>query len=218
MWKLLCDLQPEEVKLECERANLVVSHQSSQNIIRLSKYIISTGYDPETFYFNTHYQGDKTTPLIGMAARNLKAAHCFSSSKTNVTPVNVVTSSVSTPVKSNIQQKTDESIALLLEQVTKMSADILKLKAHAEHQLNVIQPNQTLSSLAQDRARSIPILDRYSDAGQTWSEDGQTWSDGSSLPSLPFWSSRESVTSTGSSLNASVSSDQENADMIKICL
>ena len=67
-WKLLGDLEPEELRLECERANLSSSEKSSHNCIKLSKYILGNGYDPETFYFNTHYKADKTNPLMGMSA------------------------------------------------------------------------------------------------------------------------------------------------------
>ena len=67
-WKLLGDLEPEELKLECERANLLSSDKVSHNCIKLSKYILNNCYDPETFYFNTHYKADKTSPLMCMSA------------------------------------------------------------------------------------------------------------------------------------------------------
>ena len=67
-WKLLGDLLPSELKLECERAGIEVSPKGSHNMIKLSKYILSNGYDPETFFFNTHYQADKTHPLLGMTS------------------------------------------------------------------------------------------------------------------------------------------------------
>ena len=67
-WKLLGDLLPSELKLECERAGIEVSPKGSHNVIKLSKYILSNGYDPESFYFNTHYQADKSHPLLGMTS------------------------------------------------------------------------------------------------------------------------------------------------------
>ena len=42
-WKLLGDLSPRELKLECERAGLAASDKDSHNFIRLSKYIMSNG-------------------------------------------------------------------------------------------------------------------------------------------------------------------------------
>ena len=95
-WKLLGDLEPEELKLECERANLSSSDKVSHNCIKMSKYILSNGYDPETFYFNTHYKADKTSPLMGMSAPagQFGAVPLPSS---NVSPGNVATSSISSP-------------------------------------------------------------------------------------------------------------------------
>ena len=65
-WKLLGDLLPSELRLECERAGITPSGKDSHDFIRLSKYVMSNGYDPETFFFNTIYQTDKTSPLLGM--------------------------------------------------------------------------------------------------------------------------------------------------------
>ena len=79
-WKLLGELSAEEVKLECERANLVVKQNSSQNLVRLSKYIMTTGYDPETFFFNTLYQGIKNVSLVGMAVSSSSAQGSSSTS------------------------------------------------------------------------------------------------------------------------------------------
>jgi hypothetical protein len=65
-WKLLGDLLPSELKLECEKAGIAASSKDSHNLLKLSKYSMSNGKDPETFYFNTHYQADKTHPFLGM--------------------------------------------------------------------------------------------------------------------------------------------------------
>ena len=96
-WKLLSDLLPSELKLECERAGIAVSPKESLSVIRLSKYIMSSGYDPESFYFNTHYQADKTHPLLGMTS-----AAGFNTSKAynnhaRVSPAAAATKSTSSP-------------------------------------------------------------------------------------------------------------------------
>ena len=90
------DLEPEELKLECEQANLSSSDKVSHNCIKMSKYILSNGYDPETFYFNTHYKADKTSPLMGMSAPagQFGAVPLPSS---NVSPGNVATLPSSSP-------------------------------------------------------------------------------------------------------------------------
>ena len=84
-WKLLGDLSPRELKLECERAGLAASDKDSHNFIRLSKYIMSNGYDPATFFFNTHYQADKTNPLVGMTPSNNPRAEHLASLQAKVT-------------------------------------------------------------------------------------------------------------------------------------
>ena len=84
-WKLLGDLSPRELKLECERAGLAASDKDSHNFIRLSKYIMSNGYDPETFFFNTLYQADKTNPLVGMTPSNNPRAEHVASLQAKVT-------------------------------------------------------------------------------------------------------------------------------------
>ena len=104
-WKLLGELSAEEVKLECERANLVVKQNSSQNLVRLSKYIMTTGYDPETFYFNTLYQGNKNAPLVGMAAPGGNVQAGFSSSRTRILPLEAAP----TPATSSTSAQSDES-------------------------------------------------------------------------------------------------------------
>ena len=69
-WKLLGDLLPGELRLECERAGLKAVEKDSHNFVKLAKYILSNGYDPEMFYFNTLYQADKSNPLLGMMSNS----------------------------------------------------------------------------------------------------------------------------------------------------
>ena len=93
-WKLLGDLLPSELKLECERAGIEVSPKGSHNVIKLSEYILTNGYNPESFYFNTHYQADKT-PLLTSAVEcqaRMYNAHARVSS-----PAAVTTSTSSSP-------------------------------------------------------------------------------------------------------------------------
>ena len=69
-WKLLGDLLPGELRLECERAGLKAVEKDSHNFVKLAKYILSNGFDPEMFYFNTLYQADKSNPLLGMMSNS----------------------------------------------------------------------------------------------------------------------------------------------------
>lgn len=184
-WKLLGDLDPNELKLECERANLVGSDKAFHNCIKLSKYILNNGYDPETFYFNTHYKADKTNPLVGMAVPTgqLCAARNAPSSRTNVTSAKVKTAScsVSNPVTANTtpQNSADRMLDSILGLVQTLSSDVKQLLAIKE----------------QDKPRC------QGKPSSGLSED--SFEDGTSLPSLPFWDSLESVPSSRSSLGTS---------------
>ena len=188
-WKLLGDLQPEELKLECERANLVSSDKAFHNCVKLAKYILGNGYDPETFYFNTHYKADKSSPLIGMSAAGQLGATSRppSSREARTTPpaaVNLVTSA-NPAVKRN--NSSDEVLESIFGYVKKMSSDIQQLLTKKKQEENIQQHPCTGSGLGED-----------------CSYDGQTWSDDeSSLPSLPFWDSLESVPSIVSSNGSS---------------
>ena len=168
-WKLLGDLQAEELKLECERANLVSSDKAFHNCVKLAKYILGNGYDPETFYFNTHYKADKSSPLIGMSASGqLGATTCPASSMAARTSppaaVNLVTSALKQ------KNSSDEILGSILGYVTKMSSDIQQLLTIKKQEENIQQYPCTGSGLGED-----------------CSYDGQTWSDDeSSLHSLPI--------------------------------
>ena len=102
MWKLLGALLPAELKFECERAAIPPSNISSHNSVKLAKYIMTNGYDPETFYFNILYHADKTSNLMGMVANSgtLGACQRSSSSRANVTSGNSVNASASTKINS----------------------------------------------------------------------------------------------------------------------
>ena len=186
MWKLLGDLLPAELKLECERAAIPPSNKSSHNSVKLAKYIMTTGYDPETFYFNTLYQADKTSNLMGMVANSgsLSACQHSSSSRANVTTGNAVNASaastkIPSPPLSPLPLNSSAGEKQILAILTKMSSDVLKLV-----------------SLMEERK-----------AGTAGSELGEDRSDdGSSLPTLPSWDCFESVSSAASSANSSSSS------------
>ena len=183
MWKLLGDLLPSELKLECERAAIPASEKSSHNFVKLSKYIMNSGYDPETFFFNTLYQADKSSNLMGMVASSgtLSASQPLSSPRTNVTSGNATRP---TPPLPHVPLTSSAGEQQILVLITKMSSDILKLVSlmeakKAETKLN----NFAGSELGEDRS-----------------------DDGSSLPTLPSWDCFESVSSFASSAKSSSSS------------
>ena len=143
-WKLLGDLLPSELKLECERAGIEVSPKGSHNVIKLSKYILSNGYDPESFYFNTHYQADKSHPLLGMTSAVEGQAKMYNAHARVSPPAAVQTSTTSssrpltsappihnTPGPSATTQtfRSDEN---LLQMFAKMSFGIEKMVALME--------------------------------------------------------------------------------------
>ena len=127
-WKLLGDLLPSELRLECERAGIAASDKDSHNFVRLSKYVMSNGYDPETFFFNTIYQTDKTSPLIGMtpgaAGRSSSQAKVASS-----TPLPTTSNPIRMDLtaKNSLLHPSDESMKTLLNLFTTMSVNIEKL-------------------------------------------------------------------------------------------
>ena len=88
-WKLLGDLMPSELRLECERAGISASEKDSHNFIKLSKYIMGNGYDPETFFFNTLYQVDKTSPLVGMTPNKMSRPVSITPPQAKVTSAEV---------------------------------------------------------------------------------------------------------------------------------
>ena len=145
-WKLLGDLSAEEVMLECERANLVVVQNSSQNLVRLSKYVMTTGYDPETFFFNTLYQGIKNVPLVGMAAPggNVQATRArISTMGAAPVPSSSAQGSSST---SNMKASSEESVEKIFSLFTTMAGDLHTLVTLAQHQLKSMLPNPLIDS------------------------------------------------------------------------
>ena len=127
-WKLLGVLLPSELRLKCERAGIAASDKDSHNCVRLSKYVMSNGYDPETFFFNTIYQTDKTSPLIGMtpgaAGRSSSQAKVASS-----TPLPTTSNPIRMDLtaKNSLLHPSDESMKTLLDLFTTISVDIQKL-------------------------------------------------------------------------------------------
>ena len=183
-WKLLGDLLPSELKLECERAEIEVSPKGSHNMIKLSKYILSNGYDPETFFFNTHYQADKTHPLLGMTSAvtgpaKMYNAHARVSSSAAVT---TSTTSAARPIASaplmhnnpglSSTSQTLRSDDKLLEMFERMSLGVEKMVALLEAKKG--------DSLGVDR----------------------------SSPNVPCWDSPESDCSFGSSERSSFTSSK----------
>ena len=132
-WKLLGDLLPRELRLECERAGLKAVEKDSHNFVKLAKYILSNGYDPESFYFNTLYQADKSNPLLGMmnngGAKNL--AGVGASGLTAVPGVSSVLGSTMPPTS-------DEASKALFALFSKMSQDIQRLVSVMEVKEKVI--------------------------------------------------------------------------------
>ena len=161
------------------------SEKPSHNCIKLSKYILGNGYDPETFYFNTHYKADKTNPLIGMSAPagQLGAAFRPSPPRANAPSANSVKTSTGSVANTAMAQRnsSDAILESILGFIKKMSSDVEQLLASKKQEKPSMQKNPlTGSGLGEDS----------SDAG-------------TSLPSLPFWDSLESLPSVGSSNGSS---------------
>ena len=128
-WKLLGDLLPSELRLECERAGISPSSKDSHNCIRLSKYVMSNGCDPETFFFNTIYQTDKTSPLIGMTP----GAGGKASSQAKIASAVPLATGTATPIqmdsapRNSLLHPSDDHMKTLLNLFTTMSENIKKL-------------------------------------------------------------------------------------------
>ena len=194
-WKLLGDLMPSELRLECERAGISASEKDSHNFIKLSKYIMGNGYDPETFFFNTLYQADKTNPLVGMTPNKTSGPVRISSPQEKVTSAEVLASapakgsrpasSTTKPIqqetasRSTVFQPSDDNMKTLLELFSAMASDMKKMVS--------------LLEVKKVKGDDSPPVD--SDWDQDDSEDGF---------SLPYWSSNSSV---DSDMSSNVSSD-----------
>ena len=185
-WKLLSDLLPSELKLECERAGIAVSPKESLSVIRLSKYIMSSGYDPESFYFNTHYQADKTHPLLGMtSAAGFHTSHAYNG-HARVSPAAAATKLTSSPARPTtsvpLPQRepgpSSRSDDVLLQMLERMSLSVEKMVTLMEA--------------------------KKSGAGL----DGDRHEVESSCPDLPYWDSSEFDGSFGSSEISSLTSSK----------
>ena len=189
-WKLLGDLLPGELRLECERAGVKASDKDSHNYVKLSKYILGNGYDPENFFFNTIYQTDKNNPLVGMVSGRVTNQL---PSNTRVTAPTVLSAARASPSTTSTQGdsgfergSSQPGVVLgndsksLFTLFTKMSQDIQKLVTIMEDKKCV-----TGSGLGVDRAGK-----------------------GSPTPDLPSWDSFES----DSSMSDTFSEDSSSSD------
>ena len=169
-WKLLGDLLPQELRLECERAGIKASQKDSHNFVKLAKYILSNGYDPEEFYFNTIYKTDKSDPLFGMM--NGSAAKASDGGVRVLSPFTASGLSSSTVASgTSAPPPSDGTSTALFELFTKMSQDIQKMVSIMEVKETVIA-----SGVGVDRSKHR-----------------------SSPPDLPVWDSVETMSSSSSS-------------------
>ena len=169
-WKLLGDLRPEELRLECERAGLKPSQKDSFNFIKMAKHILSNGYNPEDFYFNTIYKTDMSDPLFGMINGN--GARASSAGVSTSPPFTAPGFSPSVgAVGSSTPPTSDGTSTALLVLFTKMAQDIQKLVSIME-----VKETVTASGAGVDRSNQR-----------------------SPSPDLPFWDAFETVSSSSSS-------------------
>ena len=184
-WKLLGDLSSSELKLECERAGIAASQKDAHNVIKLSKYIMNSGYDPESFFFNTHYQADKTHPLLGMtsAAGFNAAAKVSNAQATSSCPK---TTAPAPPLNTK----------------TGFCSKALSLEGDL---------HQMFQKVSQGIEKMVSLMEDKNCGGQCKPSSGSGLggngsSVGSSEPDLPYWDSSESDYSFGSSGRTSVTS------------
>ena len=196
-WKLLGDLLPSELRLECERAGIAASGKDSHNFIKLSKYIMGNGNDPETFFFNTLYQADKTNPLVGMTPNKISRPVNISSPQAKVTSAEVLAaapSKGSRPASSSttnpIQQGTASRSAFLQPSDDNMKT-LLGL----------------FSAMATDMKKMVSLLEEKKVKGNQGPPVGSGWEqdDSDDEFSVPYWSSNSSVDSDMSSDMSSAS-------------
>ena len=175
MWKLLADLLPGQLKLECKRASISPSDEASHNLVKISKYIMANGYDPETFYFNTLYESDSANNLMGMIPTEGKF-NAGQAKPSSATPVRIsagvaTTSSLNPPV-----QPKHEDDLFILNQIKKMSSEIESLKLQMEEQRRPAQKKHfTGSGLERDRQEVLSSLSGLS----SWDSFGSTSSESS---------------------------------------
>ena len=196
-WKLLGDLLPSELRLECERAGIAASGKDSHNFIKLSKYIMGNGNDPETFFFNTLYQADKTNPLVGMTPNKISRPVNISSPQAKGTSAEVLAaapSKGSRPASSSttnpIQQGTASRSAFLQPSDDNMKT-LLGL----------------FSAMATDMKKMVSLLEEKKVKGNQGPPVGSGWEqdDSDDEFSVPYWSSNSSVDSDMSSDMSSAS-------------
>ena len=169
-WKLLGDLQPQELRLECERAGLKPSQKESYNFIKMAKHILGNGYNPEDFYFNTMYKTDMSDPLFGMINGN--GAKVSSAGVSASSPFTAPGCSPSDgALGSSTPPTSDGTSAALFGLFTKMSQDIQKLVSIME-----VKETATASGVGVGRSKER-----------------------SPSPDLPFWDAFETVSSSPSS-------------------
>ena len=134
MWKLLADLLPGQLKLECKRASLSPSEEASHNIIKINKYIMANGCDPESFYFNTLYESDTANNLMGMIPTTSQALPSSTTSAPSATPVRMSAGvAITSHVNPTLQPKFEDE-HFILNQIKKMSSEIESLKLQIEEQ------------------------------------------------------------------------------------
>ena len=174
-WKLLGDLLPQELRLECERAGIKASQKDSHNFVKLAKYILSNGYDPENFYFNTIYKTDKSDPLFGMMNGNV------SDSRANAPLFTASGFSTSAGPVGTSPPSSDGTSAAMMGLFSKISQDIQKLVSIME-----VKKTVTASGVGVDRSKQrpsppdLPVWDSFETESSSSSNSGYSQSSTSS--------------------------------------
>ena len=154
MWKLLADLLPGQLKLECKRASISPSEEASHNLVRISKYIMANGYDPETFYFNTLYESDSANNLMGMIPTEGK----LGAGQAQLSSAAPFRMSAGVAATSPLQSKREDE-QYILSQIKKMSSDIDSLKLQMDEQRRPAQKKHFMGSgLERDRQDELSSL------------------------------------------------------------
>ena len=171
MWKLLADLLPGQLKLECKRASLSPSEEASHNLVKISKYIMANGYDPESFYFNTLYESDTANNLMGMIPTTSQALPSYTTSASSATSVRMSAGvAITSPVNPTLQPKFEDE-HFILNQIKKMSSEIESLKQQMEEQRRPAQKKGSgLERDRQDELSSVSGLSSWYSFGSTSSE------------------------------------------------
>ena len=145
IWKLLADLLPGQLKLECKRASISPSEEASHNLVKVSKYIMANGYDPETFYFNTLYESDSANNLMGMIPTEGKLG-AGQAQLSSATPVRMSAAVAATsPVNPPLHSKREDE-HYILSQIKNMSSEIDSLKLQMDEQRRPAQKKHFMGS------------------------------------------------------------------------